>query len=77
MAKLKHLEHEVIIYKRHGYEVESWCKRHFGERWNIFDNPEGRWTVFWAGSADPKRYRWCFADERDAARFALRWAHEG
>lgn len=73
MAKLKRLEHEIILDKKHLYETEAWCKQHFGERWDIFDNREGRWTVFWAGTERPKEYRWCFADERDAAWFALRW----
>jgi hypothetical protein len=75
MAKLKHLEHEIVLDKKHHYETELWCKEHFGERWNIFENREGRWTVFWAGHRGEHagKYRWCFANEKDAIWFALRW----
>jgi hypothetical protein len=78
MTKLKHLEHEVIVDKHHHYEAEAWCKEHFGKRWDIIDNREGRWTVFWTGTRGdyPNRYRWCFADERDAAWFALKWKRQ-
>lgn len=73
MAKLKHLEHEIILDKKHLYEIEAWCKQHFGECWNLIDNRKGRWAVFWAGIESPKEYRWYFADERAATWFKIRW----
>jgi hypothetical protein len=71
MAKSKHLDHEIILDKPYLYETAVWCKQHFGQRWDPISNRQGRWTVVWAGSSG--QYRWCFADEQDAAWFALRW----
>ena len=77
MARLKRLEHEIIVPRHsleYGLAPERWCKQHFGPEWDIFDNPQGRWKKFWAGRDAPNCYRWCFADERDLAWFALRWS---
>ena len=75
MARLKHLDYEVIVPVRYydGLEITRWCKEHFGDEWDITNNPQGRWKCFWAGRENRNSSRWCFADEKDSAWFALRW----
>lgn len=79
---IRHLEHKVVIdlsslRTSTGYKVfkmEEWCNKNYGQRWNIVDNPEGRWTTFWAGPDTPRAYIWYFSEEKEAAWFALKWA---
>ena len=72
------LEHEIMIdtskgidFFRH-YTAENWCHKHFGKRWTALDQT-GRWACFWGGGNDHKRYRFCFAESKDAVFFALKW----
>ena len=76
------LEHEIMVdiandslwgtdLHRH-YAAEDWCFKHFGKRWTALDQT-GRWACFWGGRNDPARYRFCFAESRDAVFFALKW----
>lgn len=72
------LEHEVMVdigrgtdLHRH-FDAEDWCFKHFGERCTALDQT-GRWACFWGGRHDPARYRFCFAESRDAVFFALKW----
>ena len=72
------LEHKVMVDINRGtdlhwpYAAEDWCFKHFGERWTALDQT-GRWACFWGGRNDPARYRFCFAESRDAVFFALKW----
>ena len=73
------LEHEVMVdidrgtnLHRH-YAAEDWCFKHFGKRWTALVQT-GRWACFWGGRNDPERYRFCFAQSRDAVFFALKWS---
>ena len=72
------LEHEVMVDivkdtdLRH-YAAEDWCIKHFGKRWTALGET-GRWACFWAGRNDPARYRFCFAESRDAVFFAVKWS---
>jgi hypothetical protein len=73
------LEHEIMINSdqdtdsyRH-WDAEDWCCEQFGKRWTALVQV-GRWACFWGGSNDPKRYRFCFAESRDAVFFALKWS---
>ena len=72
------LEHEIMVdistdtaLFRH-YAAEDWCRKHFGKRWTALAQT-GRWACFWAGRNDPARYRFCFAESKDAVFFALKW----
>ena len=71
------LEHEVMVDIGRGtgfsaFAAEDWCVEHFGKRWTALDQT-GRWACFWGGRNDPKRYRFCFAESKDAMIFALKW----
>jgi hypothetical protein len=72
------LEHEIMVdidlgtdLYRH-YAAEDWCRKQFGKRWTALAQT-GRWASFWGGRNDPGRYRFCFAESRDAVFFALKW----
>jgi hypothetical protein len=73
------LEHEIMINSDRGtdfyrhYDAEHWCRKQFGKRWTALDQT-GQWACFWGGSNDHKRYRFCFAESRDAVFFALKWS---
>jgi len=74
------LEHEIMVdidrgidLHRH-YAAEDWCIEQFGKRWTALGDATGaRWACFWAGRNDPARYRFCFAESKDAVFFALKW----
>jgi len=72
------LEHEIMVdidlgtdLYRH-YAAEDWCRKQFGKRWTALAQT-GRWASFWGGRNDPGRYRFCFAESKDAVFFALKW----
>ena len=72
------LEHEVMVDIVKDTDLrpdaaEDWCLEQFGKRWNAFNSTDGRWACFWGGRNDPARYRFCFAESRDAVFFALKW----
>jgi hypothetical protein len=74
---LKRLTHEVFINKSKHRAAKRWCEEHLGNRWDILENREGIWSLFW-GPADKdnewqSHYRFCFAEESDALWFSLRW----
>lgn len=72
----KHLDHEVIIHKSKLQEAIEWCHDQYGDRWGpiLSDQRKNRWTVFWAGTDHFEYYRFCFALEKEANWFALRWS---
>lgn len=70
---LRKLTHEVIIESTNSRPASNWCEQHFGPRWNVINCRNGAWAMFWAGVAMSSGYRFVFAEERDAALFALRW----
>ena len=66
------LDYEIMIdYDKH-YDAEHWCREQFGKRWTALDQV-GQWACFWGGRNDHKRYRFCFAESRDAVFFAVKW----
>ena len=72
------LEHEIMVdidkdtdLYRH-YAAEDWCRKQFGKPWTSLVQT-GRWACFWGGWNDPARYRFCFAESKDAVFFALKW----
>ena len=69
------LEHVVMIDINRGNDsaAEDWCRKQFGKRWTALDQT-GRWACFWGGRNDPSRYRFCFAESRDAVFFAVKWS---
>jgi len=73
------LEHEIMMDIDRGtdlyrhYAAEHWCRKQFGQQWSLLENHNGIWACFWGGSNDPGRYRFCFAESRDAVFFALKW----
>ena len=72
------LEHEVMVDIDRGtdlhwpYAAEDWCRKQFGKRWTALAQT-GQWACFWGGRNDPGRYRFCFAQSRDAVFFAVKW----
>lgn len=70
---LRKLGIEVIVPTEHSRGASAWCEQQFGTRWNVIDNRDGSWAMFWAGVDMAKYYRFCFAEERDALLFTLRW----
>jgi len=66
------LEHEIMIDYTKTTAAEHWCLEQFGKRWTALVQV-GRWACFWGGTNDHKRYRFCFAESRDAVFFALKW----
>lgn len=72
----RHLDHEVMIHKKHQLDAAVWCFEQFGERWDPIttERSGNRWTMFWAGREGYEYYRFCFALESDAILFALRWS---
>ena len=69
----KRLEYEVFAHKSVLHEAQTWCREHWGQRWEALSNQQGIWTVFWAGREQPGYYRWCFETEQQALFFSLRW----
>ena len=73
------LEHEIMVDSGRGtdlhwpYAAEDWCRKQFGKRWTALDQT-GRWACFWGGRNDHSRYRFCFAESKDAVFFALKWS---
>jgi hypothetical protein len=70
---LRKLGHEIIVPTGHSRGASAWCEEQFGTRWNVIDNRDGAWAMFWAGVDMAQHYRFCFAEERDAMLFSLRW----
>lgn len=70
---LRKLTHEVIIESTNSSPASDWCEQHLGPRWSPIDGRNGAWAMFWAGVDMHKNYRFCFAEERDAMLFSLRW----
>jgi hypothetical protein len=66
------LEHEIMIDYDKLYAAEDWCRKQFGKPWTALVQT-GRWACFWGGRNDPGRYRFCFAESKDAVFFALKW----
>jgi hypothetical protein len=76
---LKRLTNEVFIHKSKHREAKKWCTEQLGECWDMLDNRDGLWSMFWAGPANKdndwqSHYRFCFAEEKDALWFSLRWS---
>lgn len=70
----RHLDHEVLVHKDQYRLASKWCEEQFGQRWEAIGYRSGRWCVFWAGRAEPTKYRFCFALEQDMIWFVLRWS---
>jgi hypothetical protein len=70
---LRKLGYEVVVDTARSHGASAWCEQHLGKRWNVIDNRDGAWAMFWAGVDMAKHYRFCFAEERDAMLFSLRW----
>jgi hypothetical protein len=70
----RYLDHEIYIDSSNHRAAQSWCKEHLGERWSPISNRTGLWSIYWAGRENIGKYRVCFATEKDAIWFALRWA---
>jgi hypothetical protein len=73
-TEYRHLDHEVLIDAHKHGPASKWCVEQFGARWEAIGNRSGRWCLFWAGRDAPKKYRFCFADEKDMVWFVLRWS---
>ena len=72
---MKYLDHHVIIHGSKLSEAKEWCHNQYGDRWGpILSEQNNRWTVFWAGTDNFEYYRFCFALEKEAHWFALRWS---
>jgi hypothetical protein len=71
--RLLQLTHIVTIHKSHKDDAQAWCQQQFGRRWDLINNRDGAWSMFWAGRDHYEEYRFSFAHEQDAAWFALRW----
>ncbi len=67
------LEHEVMVPTVNWEVARDWCRENLGRGWSVTENQNGIWACFWGGSNDHKRYRFCFAESRDAVFFALKW----
>jgi hypothetical protein len=79
MTVLKQLEYKIYSdIKPH--VTYKWCIEQLGPRWDVFNNPDGRWSVFWVGppgrrtETNHKAYEYLFAREQDAVMFVLRWS---
>ena len=74
---LKRLTHEVFIHKSKHREAKHWCEEHLGKKWDLLDNRDGTWSMFWGPAKKDNgwqsHYRFCFAEESDALWFSLRW----
>jgi hypothetical protein len=69
----RYLDHEVLVVSAKHREAGQWCKEQFGRRWEAIGYRSGRWSMFWGGRDQPKKYRFCFALEQDKLMFMLRW----
>jgi hypothetical protein len=74
---MKRLDYEVIVPRRSVHEnvqIDLWCTKQWGLRWDPIDNREGHWAVFWAGpKIRPSSFRWRFDTQERANWFALKW----
>ena len=75
---LNNLKHETFIDMHRRVQAHKWCEKKFGERWDPFDNPAGRWTMIWGGHdenirnlTNADKYKVCFEDEQDLFMFRL------
>lgn len=69
----KKLTHTVVISSDKHRAARAWCFEKFGSNWDVMDNRQGNWVVFWAGPKRFNEYEFSFFDEKDATWFALRW----
>jgi hypothetical protein len=67
------LDHEILIDSDRYRPAIAWCEQQFGPRQSLLQTRSGRWTVFWAGTDMPNKYKFFFADEQEAGFFALKW----
>jgi hypothetical protein len=74
----RNLEHETLIDMPKRVPVSQWLEKQFGHPWHPLDNPEGRWTMAWAGRnsnftdlANFDKYQVYFADQQDLSVFKL------
>lgn len=73
-VSFRRLEYEVAVDAHKHGPASKWCEQHFGQRWNALNYRQGRWSMFWMGREDPKKYRFCFANEKEMIWFILKWA---
>lgn len=76
----RNLEHETLIEMPKRVPVSRWCEQQFGQPWHPLDNPQGRWTMAWAGRnsnftdlTNFDKYQVYFADQQDLSVFELKW----
>ena len=74
----RNLEHEILIDMPKRVPASQWLQKQFGQPWHPLDNPEGRWTMAWAGRngnftdlANFDKYQVYFADQQDLCTFKL------
>lgn len=71
---MKQLPFSVNTERKILHHAESWCREKWGPRWNVIDNREGTWCVFWGGNRTiPSQYQWHFKTEQQLMIFMLRW----
>ena len=73
-TELRQLEHHVYIHKSQVSAAEAWCRQQFGRRWDLIENRNGSWSMFWGGREHWEEYRFSFARHEDAVLFVLRWS---
>lgn len=74
----RNLEHETLIEMHRRLQASRWLEKQFGQMWHPLDNPEGRWTMAWAGRngdfsdlTNFDQYHVYFADDQDLRAFRL------
>lgn len=74
----RNLEHETFIDMPVRVPASQWLEKQLGQPWHALDNPEGRWTMAWAGRnsnfrdfANFDKYQVYFADQQDLLTFKL------
>ena len=74
----RNLEHETLIEMPKRLQASRWLQTQFGRMWHPLDNPEGRWTMAWAGRngdftdlTNFDKYQVYFVDQQDLCTFKL------
>lgn len=69
------LDHSVYVPARSDncYRRQAWCEKRLGPRYDLLENPEGVWAIYWAGIDRVREEEFRFKNETDAIMFTLRW----
>ena len=69
------LDHSVYVTMKgpDRYRRQAWCEKHLGPRYDLLENPEGVWALYWAGIDRMREEEFRFKNEADAIMFTLRF----